>query len=94
MPIYIYSKWRNSPIGSPSEFYSELDAQRYEIRKVEIFKNGKIGYASKSGTACGTRLGIIPVPSTAEIKAQSEFDIKPISKDKFEEKWREATDKQ
>ena len=93
MSIYIYSKWHNNPVGSPSELYSELDAQRYEIRKVEIFNDGKIGYASKTDTAHGTRLGIIPVPSITEIEAQGGFDINEISKNEFEEKWRKATER-
>lgn len=93
MSAYIYSKWKNSPAGSPVEFYSELDPSRYETRKVEVFANGKLGFASGSAATDGTRLGITPVPHISEIRSQHEFEIKEISKKEFEEKWLEATKK-
>ncbi|GAA6167315.1 DUF6881 domain-containing protein [Sessilibacter corallicola] len=91
MSTYIYSKWKNSPAGSPVEFYSELDSARYETRKVEIFQNGKICYASKAKSTGETRLGITPVPPIAEIMSQPEFDIKTITKQEFENMWQQAT---
>ncbi|MDF0606010.1 hypothetical protein HZU77_010155 [Neisseriaceae bacterium TC5R-5] len=91
MSVYIYSKWKNSPAGFPSEFYSELDASRYETRKVEIFSAGKMTYASKQKAIAPTRLGIVPVPSLGEISSQSDFSIKEISKQDFEEIWAKAT---
>jgi hypothetical protein len=93
MSTYIYSKWKNSPAGSPIEFYSELDGARFETRKVEVFSNGKLGYASKIKVTDGTRLGITAVPSVSEIRSQPEFEVKEISKQIFETKWQEATKK-
>lgn len=93
MSTYIYSKWKNSPVGSPVEFYSELDPSRYETRKIEIFANGKLGFASSGNATEGTRLGITPVPPISEIRSQPEFEIKEISKIDFEKKWQEATKK-
>jgi hypothetical protein len=93
MSAYIYSKWKNSPAGSPVEFYSELDPNRYETRKVEVFANGQLGFASGTATTKGTRLGITPVPHISEILSQHEFEIKEISKKEFEVKWLEATRK-
>ncbi|WP_444994231.1 DUF6881 domain-containing protein [Aliikangiella sp. IMCC44359] len=91
MTTYIYSKWKNNPIEMPVEFYSELDMSRYEVRKVEVFKSGRLTYASKSKSTGETRLGITPVPSIAEIKTQVEFEIKEISKQDFENIWQKAT---
>lgn len=93
MNTYIYSKWKNSPVGSPVEFYSELDSSRYEIRKVEVFQNGSFGYASKLSSTPDTRLGIAPVPSLAEISSQPEFDVKSIEQKEFEATWSRATQK-
>lgn len=90
MSTYIYSRWKNSPAGSPFEFYSELDSLRYETRKVEVFHGGKLGYASKNKASNNTQLGIIPVPSLLEIMDQHEFDVKPITKEDFEEIWEKA----
>lgn len=91
MSTYIYSKWKNSPAGSPVEFYSELDQHRYETRKIEVFANGKFGYASKIKATQETRLGITPVPVLSEIRSMPEFDIKEITKQEFEAKWKLAT---
>lgn len=90
MNTYIYSKWKNSPTGSPVEFYSELDSARYEIRKVEVFQGGKMSYASKAKSTGDTRLGIAPVPPVAEIMSQPEFEFKAITKQDFEDAWKKA----
>lgn len=90
MTTYIYSNWKNSPEGYPNEFYSELDNTRIETRKVEIFKDGKLGYASKTKSTGKTRLSAEPVPTMEELLSQTEFAIKEISKQEFETKWSEA----
>lgn len=91
MPSYIYSKWLDSPAGCPIEFYCELDALRYEVRKVEVFANGIIGFASEAAATQGTQLGIAPVPSLAELYSLTEFETKEISQEVFEAKWLEVT---
>lgn len=91
MTSYIYSKWLTAPIDCPVEFYSELDVQRYETRKIERFKDGRIGYASLHHSTPGTRLGIEPVPSLIEIRSQPEFTIEEIHKEDFEKQWTDAT---
>lgn len=91
MSTYIFSKWKNPPKGSPVEFYSELDGMRYEVRKVEVYENGELGYASKMHSSANTSLGTIPVPSVGEILSQAEFEIKDISKQEFEEIWKKAS---
>lgn len=90
MSTYIYSKWLNNPNDVPHEFYSELDGFRNEVRKIEIFHDGSIGYASQSISTHGTMLGIEPVPSLSEIQSQWEFDTKEITREAFEDKWKEA----
>lgn len=93
MPSYIYSKWHNSPADSPVEFYSELNSNRFETRKVEVFKDGSLGFASDKASSKTTKLGIAPVPPLAEIAKQPEFDIRTITAQQFEAKWKEATTK-
>lgn len=55
-------QWLQSAADEPIEIFSELDLQRNEVRKVEKFRGGKLGYASKNSATEGTSLGIIPVP--------------------------------
>ena len=93
MSSYLYSKWKDSPAGCPVEFYSELDDFRYETRKVEVFKDGKLGFASSAVASDDTQLGIVPVPPMSEIISQTEFESREISQREFEDKWQAATKK-
>ena len=87
---YLYAKWMNAPADSPAEYYSEIDAGRWERRKVEIFADGRAGYASAAGSALDTRLAIVPLPSLAEIAAQKEFEARAINASEFEDVWNKA----
>jgi hypothetical protein len=88
MASYIHSTWRSAPPDSPHEFYSELDPQRFETRKIEIFADGRVGYASAAGTTQDTRLSIEPLPTVSEIRAQGEFEINEITKSDFDAAWK------
>jgi hypothetical protein len=90
MNSYFYSKWKDGPLDSPVEFYTELDPARWEQRKVEVFRDGHLGYASSTHSTYGTRLAIVPVPSLAEIATQPEFEVKPIEAGEFEAVWKRA----
>lgn len=84
---YILVKWLHHFDNEPILLYSELDDSRFEIRKVEIFPNGKIGYASKFEEFGPARLGTEPVPPISEIAKDPEFDPKEITQDEFEKVW-------
>lgn len=75
----------------PVRVYSELDEQRYEVRKIEIFRDGSIGYAFDDIEVGPTGLGELPIPSLEEI-AQDPYEIffpKEITKEEFEKVWSE-----
>ena len=92
MTTYMYAKWKNAPADSPVEFYSELDAARWELRKVEVFPDGHMGFASVAKSSNdGTRLAIVALPPIDEIARQIEFEAKPISAEEFESIWKRAT---
>jgi HEAT repeat protein len=90
MASYIHARWRVAPSDTPVEFYSELDAQRFETRKIEIFADGRVGYASSRAATQDTRLAIEPLPTIVEIRGEGEFDIKEITKADFDAKWKTA----
>lgn len=81
---YIKVTWIHSHPNEPVFLYSELDESRFEQRKVEIFADGRWGYASSSESLGTTRLGEAPVPSLAEIAADPQFSSEEISKEEFE----------
>jgi hypothetical protein len=84
---YLSIKWVHKNPGDPIHIYSEIDDHGYERRKVEIFKDGRKGYADSSGEYGGTALGVMPVPSLEEIAAQPEFEPKEIPAEDFHNIW-------
>jgi hypothetical protein len=89
MMKYIKVKWVHFHPDEPTLLYSELDDARWEIRKVEIFPDGRIGYASsiEATSATKTRLSIEPLPPFDEIAADPQFQPVEITKDEFEAVW-------
>jgi hypothetical protein len=78
---------------SPDEpvfLYSELDESRREIRKVEIFWDGKMGYATRDANFGPTRLEAEPIPSLSEVEDNPELVASEITSEDFEEVWRRA----
>jgi hypothetical protein len=84
---YIKVKWNHSLPGEPIWLYSEIDDERWEMRKVELFANGARGYASSTESEGGTRLGEVPIPPLVQISEDSEFQPAEIAKEEFEEIW-------
>jgi len=84
---YIRVRWRHNNPEDPIWLISELDDERWEIRKVEIFPNGSKGYADREIEFGGTWLGQVPVPPLSEISEDPEFLPEEISREEFEAIW-------
>ena len=84
---YIYVVWIHDFIEEPIILISELDDNRYETRKIEIYKDGQVGFAYNDVEVLETGLGIEPVPSIDQIASESEFSLKEITKEDFEKFW-------
>ncbi len=87
--FYFKCKWLHDFASEPVLLYSELDADRWELRKVELFADGRKGYASEEGAFGGTRLGEAVIPPLAEINADPQFEAEEISREAFEAVWRQ-----
>ena len=87
--IYIKVIWHHQFPSEPTVLYSELDDQRFELRKVELFSDGRAGFASstRSSSAPLCRLGVEPVPSNDEINKDEQFDVFLIDEREFERAW-------
>jgi hypothetical protein len=66
-----------------------LDSDRFELRKVEIWADGRAGYAGPNCEYGGTRLGLEPVPTFEEIAADPEFKPVEVTQAEFEAIWQE-----
>jgi len=84
---YICVKWNHSFPDEPIWLYSELDDDRWEVRKVEVYGDSRQGYASETEYYGSTGLGEVPVPPLTEIASDPEFEPAEITKEEFEEVW-------
>jgi len=86
-PTHIKVKWIHSDSELPVTLYSELNKDRFETRKVEVFADGRCGYASATEVGGTTKLGLEPVPPLSDIAADPEFEPFEITKEQFEQLW-------
>ncbi len=86
--VYFKAKWKHSFDNEPVWFYSELDDARWELRKVEVYQDGRKNFAS-AHEKIGTDLSEKPIPPSAEIASQPEFEVYDTSKEEFERVWGE-----
>ena len=84
---YIRVQWIHDHPDEPVCLISELDEQRWEVRKVEVFFDGAKGYASSESEFGGTRLGVLPVPPINQIAEDPQFLPVEITADEFEAIW-------
>jgi hypothetical protein len=84
---YIVVKWKHQNPNEPALLYSELDEAGWEIRKVELFADGRSGWADRSEEHGGTGLGIEPLPSLKQIASDPQFEPAEITREQFEQVW-------
>lgn len=70
--------------------FSELDAKHWEIRKVEVYADGRMDFADGKVQSGNTDLGLVPVPSLEEIASDPEFEPVATSAEEFEAIWKVA----
>jgi hypothetical protein len=65
---YIRVKWHHNLSEEPILLFSELDAQRFETRKVEVFRDGRQAYASEAKEYGGSFLDEKPTPDLKRLE--------------------------
>jgi len=88
---HIVVTWHHENPDEPVELFSELDDERFEVRKVEVFRDGRKCFADASANSGNTALGIVPVPPLDEIASDRQFTPRTITKEEFEATWVTAT---
>ena len=84
---YISVRWIHADPKDPIILVSELNSSRMELRKIEYYKDGRVGTASRNHSNGGTMLGIEPVPELREINADPQFVGEEISEAEFNSQW-------
>jgi len=82
--------WRHESDDDPVLLYSELDDERWELRKVEIYADGRMDRADADSQTGSTWLSVEPLPGIEEIREQEPFEPEAISAVEFEAIWRAA----
>jgi hypothetical protein len=83
---YLACEWVHDLPDEPVLLYSELDLERLETRKVEVFRDGSIGWAYADHEV-RSALGEVPVPPMSAIAADPQFRPREISADDFDAIW-------
>lgn len=84
---YLRVQWIHFHPGEPIEIYSEATEDGWEMRKVELFRDGSVGFASPSEGMGSTMLSLEPLPSLEEIASDPQFKPAEISREEFEKMW-------
>lgn len=84
---YLDVHWKHDFEDEPIRIISEIDVNGYELRKVEIYHDGKAGYAVADIEHHGTRLSPEAIPTIEEINCDSQFEAVLIDKADFEMHW-------
>ena len=83
-PTFLATEWIHEFKDQPRFLYFELDEERYDVRRVEVFRDGRaVRFEDEM------ELADQPVPSVQEINAApgGEFRAWDIGKAEFEELW-------
>ena len=87
-----YSKliWNHTNPDEPHQILSEHGDDGWELRKVELHRDGSMGYASTSESHLGAKLSLIQCPPDDEVNLPPEFNVVDVSKQEFEQMWQKA----
>lgn len=87
---YIRVRWLHNSPASPVLLYSELNPELWELRKVEVYKDGRADFADREEQSGSTKISIEPLPTLEEIASDPEFEPVAISAEEFESVWKQA----
>jgi len=88
---YMKVRWNHDASDDEPRFlYSELDSERWEVRKIDIFDDGTAIWATANEIVGDIGLSIEPIPPFEQIAADPEFDPEIISAAEFERIWTEG----
>ncbi|MFE3524939.1 DUF6881 domain-containing protein [Streptomyces sp. NPDC059161] len=62
MTSYVKMRWEHEFAQEPVELFSELDDDRYEVSKVEVYRDGRLDWADAGRDTDTSGLGEVPFP--------------------------------
>lgn len=87
---YLRVSWSHDYDQEPVEYFSEVDEDGRELRKVVRYRDGRWDWADKFRDTDEIGLSEVPISPVEEIKSDDEFDGELISVEAFESAWQRA----
>jgi hypothetical protein len=87
---FVRLQWKHTDPEEAVTLFSELDEERREVRRVEVFADGRIGYANERGSFGRTHLAERPISTLDELAAIPEFEPSEITRAEFDEIFEKA----
>ncbi len=84
---YIHIQWNHDLPDAPTDVYSELDDNRMEIRKIEVFGDQTVGYALLGLASELTSLRPTPVPYVSQLNQDPKASARDIEWHEFDDLW-------
>ncbi|WP_335341881.1 DUF6881 domain-containing protein [Ralstonia pseudosolanacearum] len=88
--IYVCVRWIHAIPSEPVFIYSEIDPDNFELRKVEVCADGRMGLSDGANSDGETMLSTEPLPSLQEIATDPQFVPVEITQEEFEMMWSAA----
>ena len=70
--------------------YSELDENRNELRKVEVYRDGRRDFSDGSSSTGNTKLSEEPILPILDINQDAQFEAFSIQQEEFDAVWKNA----
>ncbi|HEX9338081.1 MAG TPA: hypothetical protein VF892_19445 [Pseudonocardiaceae bacterium] len=87
---YLHVKWRHDLPHQPTDIYTEVDDDRWEARKVEVFADGRIQYSDGVDSTGNTDLSDVRSPLPGEAPDNDVLTTTAIDEAAFEHMWNQA----
>ncbi|GGP31344.1 hypothetical protein GCM10018980_65200 [Streptomyces capoamus] len=82
--------WAHELQSEPVRFYSEIGSDGYEVRKIQVYRDGQVLKADMFHESAEIGLSEVPAGSIDDVASQPEFSASAISPEEFERAWRTA----
>lgn len=84
---YFQVDWLHENNEYPISIFAEIDDKGWEIRKIEVFRDGHKGFAEHLEDEGETMLGEKPWPEIEVIVSDDQFKARELSSAEFESEW-------
>lgn len=90
MTTYVKVRWHHDDDADPIVLFHEIGEGQRELRRVELFEDGRLLRSDKVEPDAPVSLSVEPLPSIDEIRTQLQFSVVEIDAAGFNAVWDRA----